>query len=80
MMLILIILAFQVTAIETSTPSFNAWVSGEGERATYVEVPLGPKLKCVKLLFPLTFTGVSTLLTILTMKRIMPFYFCFFSV
>ena len=42
--------------------------SREGKEATYMDIPLLLKLKCLELPFPPTFTRVSVLLTFLSIS------------
>ncbi|KAJ8438638.1 hypothetical protein Cgig2_016384 [Carnegiea gigantea] len=50
------------TTIKAPIAGLNVRVSGEGEEATYVDVPLVPKLECPKLPFPPTFIGRTLLI------------------
>ena len=56
-------LILQVMAAKAPTSGLNVCVFGESKEATYVDVPLVPKLEFPELLFPPTFTGVSVFLT-----------------
>ena len=72
-MLIIIILAFQMTAVKASILSLNIQVFEEGERDTCVEVPLVLKLVLPKFYFPSAFIEVSAFLTLVATYQIAPF-------
>jgi len=63
-----VVLNLQVTTTKAPIASLNIRISGEGEEAAYVDVPLVPKLECPKLPFPPTFIGASVLLTLFAIR------------